>query len=363
MLEFIREKNSCWETIKNSNKPVVLYGMGNGADKILDWCEDNNVHISAVFASDEFVRGQSFRGFTVCKYRDVLEKYGKDILIVIAFASEIPEVLTAFKFLADEHEVIAPHLPLFNEEEMVNSSWLEKYAEKLEDVYSKLADDQSRKVFADILNYKLSGKIQYLFDCETARRKDLQTIFAFDNREIYLDLGAYNGDTVQEFLDLVSGSYQQIIAVEPDVKNYRKLSAMAESLDNIKVLQKGIWSEPQELGFSQNGGRQSTFMGNKKTVVEVDSIDNICAEQAVTYIKMDVEGAEKQALSGGSKTIAEYKPKMMIAAYHYDNDIFDLPQLIWQLNSDYKIYLRKHPYVPAWEINFLIKPKGHKVSN
>ena len=355
MLEFIREKSSCWEIIKNSNKPIVLYGMGNGADKILDWCEYNNVYISAVFASDEFVRGQIFRGFKVCKYSDVLEKYGKDILIVIAFASEIPDVLNIFKFLTDKHEVIAPHLPLYNEEDMVNSSWLEKYAEKLEEVYSKLADDQSRKVFADILNYKLSGKIQYLFDCETARKKDLQTIFTFDNKEIYLDLGAYNGDTLQEFLGLVSGSYRQIIAVEPDVKNHRKLTVMAESLDNIRILQKGIWSEPQELGFSQSGGRQSTFMGDKKTFVKVDSIDNICAGTPVTYIKMDVEGAEKQALDGGSKTITEYKPKMMIAAYHYDNDIFDLPQIIWKLNPDYKIYLRKHPYVPAWEINFLVK--------
>lgn len=355
MLDFIKEKVSCWERIKSSRKPIVLYGMGNGADKILDWCEANRVQVSTVFASDEFVRGQVFRGFTVCKYSDVLEKLGEDILVVIAFASEVPKVLEVFQSLAAKHEVLTPHLSLFAETDTVSWEWLEKYATQLQEVYDKLADNQSRKVFADILNYKISGKVQYLFDCATDRKEDLQTVFRFNDQEVYLDLGAYNGDTVQEFLTLVQGSYEHITAVEPDVKNCRKLTALAENLEKITVIQKGIWNEPQELGFSQSGGRQSTFMADKKAVVKVDSIDNICAGAAVSYIKMDVEGAEKQALAGGRKTIAEYKPKMMIAAYHYDNDIFALPQLLWQINPEYKIYLRKHPYVPAWEINFFVK--------
>ena len=73
----------------------------------------------------------------------------------------------------------------------------------------------------------------------------------------------------------------------------------------------------------------------------------------ISYIKMDVEGAEVQALAGGVRTITQYKPKLFVAAYHYDVDLFRLPQLIWQLVPDYKVYLRKHPYVPAWELNFI----------
>lgn len=180
MLDFIKEKVSCWERIKSSRKPVVLYGMGNGADKILDWCEANEVKISAVFASDEFVRGQVFRGFPVCKYSDVINRFGEDILIIIAFASEAPEVLHIFQSLAVKHEVLAPHMSLFAEEETVSEKWLKKYADQLQEVYLKMADDHSRNVFADILNYKISGKIQYLFDCETKRKEDLQSGFFFN---------------------------------------------------------------------------------------------------------------------------------------------------------------------------------------
>ena len=65
MLDFILEKQSVWELLSTTTKPVVLYGMGNGADKIIDWCEENQVRVQGVFASDEFVRGQQFRGFKV----------------------------------------------------------------------------------------------------------------------------------------------------------------------------------------------------------------------------------------------------------------------------------------------------------
>lgn len=357
MLDFIKERESVWDRLLHTDKPIVLYGMGNGADKILDWCDESGVKVSGIFASDEFARYQEFRGYTVCRYSDITEKFGSDILIVIAFASERAEVLAKFRELSEKHETLAPHLPLFaDEEETVSRAWLEKYAGSLEYVYSRLADERSRKVFADILNYKLSGKIDYLFDCTTQRRDDLQELFAFGSEETYLDLGAYTGDTVEEFLQLTAGKYRRIIALEPDRRNFAKLARYAAAISGeIMALQKGIWQEAGERGFSDDGGRQSTFMGRDKKTVPVASIDDLCRNEKVSYIKMDVEGAEARALAGGKHTVAAYKPKMLIAAYHYDKDIFTLPLMLWDMADDYKIYLRKHPYVPAWEINFFVR--------
>jgi hypothetical protein len=93
-------------------------------------------------------------------------------------------------------------------------------------------------------------------------------------------------------------------------------------------------------------------MAGQKNIIPVDTIDNICGDDPVTYIKMDVEGAEKEALNGGRIVISKYHPKILAAAYHYDADIFLLPLLLWQLVPEYKVYLRKHPYIPAWELNF-----------
>ena len=77
MLSFINESLSVWERLLQTTKPIVLYGMGNGADKIVDWCEANSVKIAGIFASDEFVRGQSFRGFTVERYADLKQRISR----------------------------------------------------------------------------------------------------------------------------------------------------------------------------------------------------------------------------------------------------------------------------------------------
>ncbi|WP_307761429.1 FkbM family methyltransferase [uncultured Phascolarctobacterium sp.] len=357
MLDFITEKEIVWQVLKNTSKPIVLYGMGNGADKILDWCEANGVKVHGVFASDEFVRGQQFRGFTVERYDAVKARLGNDLLIVIAFASERPEVLMRFAELDAEQQVIAPHLPLFDERETISFAWLAKYASELRRVYDNLADDWSRKVFADVLNYKLSGKLHYLFSCATKREEDLRALIKPGTDESYLDLGAYTGDTLEEWGRLTDWRWRLALAVEPDRRNCRKLRLLAERLAQqglpVEVYESGIWSEAGELSFSDSGGRQSTFVGAQKRTVPVTTIDEVAAGRPISYIKMDVEGAEAQAIAGGRGTIARYKPKIFMAAYHYDADIFRLPMLLWKLVPEYKIYLRKHPYVPAWELNFI----------
>ena len=192
-------------------------------------------------------------------------------------------------------------------------------------------------MFAASLNYKLSGKLHYLWQSETERLKDLQSIFSWSEEETYADLGAYNGDTIREFLQLTNNKYNRIFAAEPDRRNYKKLSAYLEAsgLSDIKIFERAIWKETAELSFSDSGGRQSTLLTGQR------------------HIKMDVEGAEMEALKGGKEQIKRNKPKLFIAAYHHDADIFLLPLFIWQLVPEYKVYLRKHPYVPAWELNFL----------
>ena len=81
-LENLLNVRDLWETLSYAQKPIFLYGMGDGADKILNVCESKNIKISGVFASDDFVRGQSFRGFTVKKYSDIKAEYN-DIIILI----------------------------------------------------------------------------------------------------------------------------------------------------------------------------------------------------------------------------------------------------------------------------------------
>ena len=392
MLPFIKEKNTVWEYLKTADKPVVLYGTGDGADKVLDRLADFGVPVSGIFASDEFVRGQQFRGFTVRKYSELM-KLQENVIVLIAFASELPEMLDRFYKLAQVHETYAPHVPVFDGDVAVTPEWIKKYEKELQTVYDKFADDVSRETFAAILNYKLSGKLLYLQACTTKREDDLKALFSFGEEETYVDLGAYNGDTVQEFLQLIRGHYKKIVAVEPDPKNFKKLTEYVQqnNLQNVSCLQAGVWSECGALELTGNGGRQSTFWKGKQETAKVSgeasltvqnrnsslpqqssvrkkvktqqisvvTVDSVLRNEHADYMKFDVEGVEKEALAGAAQHLMPdcdgKLPKLLIAAYHHDEDIFALPLLLWKMQPEYKIYLRKHPYVPAWEINIFAK--------
>lgn len=380
MLPFINEENTLWEYLKTAGQPVVLYGTGDGADKVLARLAETGVPVSGIFASDGFVRGQQFHGFTVRTYSELLALREK-VIVLIAFASELPDVLERFYKLASVHETYAPHVPVFSGEETVTAAWIKKYERELQTVYERLADAVSRETFASVLNYKLSGRLSYLQACTTNRAEDLRTIFSFGGEETYLDLGAYNGDTVQEFLQLTRGRYKKIVALEPDKKNFKKLTDFVRQneLKHITCLQAGVWNDCGSLELTGNGGRQSTFWEadrsgfatqplsqtcsmkkkTKKQQVTVVSVDAVLGNDRADYMKFDVEGVEKEALEGAAGHLVPdgngTLPKLLVAAYHHDEDLFALPMLLWKLQPEYKIYLRKHPYVPAWEINIFAK--------
>ena len=97
--------------------------------------------------------------------------------------------------------------------------------------------------------------------------------------------------------------------------------------------------------------RQDIDAAENGVETRVEAVDNIPCGNAATYIKADVEGADYETLLGMRKTIKSCKPKLNFAAYHRFEDIFRLPLFTHELNPDYKIYLRHHPYIPAWDTN------------
>ena len=103
-----------YEELKLSEKPVIIYGMGNGADKILAEFEKCGITVSGIAASDDFVRGQSFHGFTVQKVSDFEKKYGS-MIIIIAFGTCLPEVMERIFSLGERHIVLAADVPVYGD--------------------------------------------------------------------------------------------------------------------------------------------------------------------------------------------------------------------------------------------------------
>ena len=347
-----------WEYLAaQKEKSIVMYGMGNGADKILDVCERYGIEIADFSASDGFVRGHSFHGKTVLSYTEAKKKYGADKMIVLlSFASSLPSVLELIHKVADECELYAPDVPVCGGT-LFCREFYEKNKEKIAEARELFRDDKSKEIFDNVISYKLSGNIRYLCAAESEKDEVYRTLLSAENIETAIDAGAYNGDTARE-LSMYAPRLKKIFALEPDRRNFRKLSEYAEGETRFEVtpLKCAAWHETAVLSYDASGNRNAGLNTGAKKTVEVDAIaiDTLDAER-VDYIKYDVEGAEKEALLGSVNTIKAHKPALLVSAYHRSEDIFELPILLNALEPSYKLYLRRYPYIPAWDLNIIAR--------
>ena len=346
MFEDLLTTESSWEFLKNTPLPIAVYGTGNGADRVFEEFGRLGITVSAVVASDGFVRKRTFRGFQVKSIAELENEIG-DYVIALAFASPLTEVIENIKSLSLRHKVIMPSVPVY-ESDIFNKDFLKKHIDEIELAYSHLADEQSRKVFENIIRFQITGDLNYCFNCESGKDEAFEILNLGDN-ESFLDLGAYRGDTVEEFLKYTK-SYKKIVAVEPDTRTFKKLQINCESLENCITLNNAIWSENCVLTFDGNKGRGASAksQGEEKNAICVDYITEKYGD--FSYLNIDIEGAESEMLKGACLTLAN-RPKICMAVYHKSEDIFALVNKIKEINSDYKIYLRHHKHISFWDTN------------
>jgi FkbM family methyltransferase len=351
MVNDVLKMNSSWEELKSTSLPIVLYGTGNGADKVIDEFERLGIKLSGVTASDGFVRMRSFRGFEVKPFGFFEKEYG-DFIVIIGFGTNRDEVIDNIKSIRKRHRVLVPCVPVYGGE-IFNREFMEKHEKEFEAVYSMLADEKSKEVFEDFLKFELTGELDYLFNSETDKSEAFNNILSLGDNESYLDLGAYRGDTVDEFLKYTNSHYASITALEPNKKSFEKLKAHTLHLKNCNALNLGIYSSDCSLSFDNDFGRGSAAVLSESGQA-VTGVDLLSAElnTAFSYIKADVEGCEYEMLIGAENTLKNCKPKLNIAAYHRSGDIFRLPLLIKKTNPEYKMYIRHHRYIPCWDLNY-----------
>ncbi|MBQ8894285.1 MAG: FkbM family methyltransferase [Clostridia bacterium] len=341
-----------WKKLKTADKPIVLYGMGNGADRILDVMEARGIKVSGVFASDGFVRHQQFRGFTVGSYEELKDRFG-DMIVLVCFGTHRPEVLANIKRIMKEQEVYAPDVPVAGET-IFDEAFVKQHYFEFTKVYEMLSDEQSRLVYKNILRSKLTGEIPPLFECET-QPEEAWGLLGLSDEECYLDLGAFTGDTVQRFIDFTGGKYQKITAVEPDLKNFKKLLNNTEDLPNIRCFHGCADENSGERLYAMEGGRKSHVLQRGGIAIPSITVDDLLAGEPVSFIKMDVEGMEAAVLRGAAGSIRKCRPSLQVAAYHRSEDLFALPLLLESIQPGAKLYLRHFSCLPAWDTDFYFK--------
>lgn len=333
-----------WEYLKKTEKPIVLYGMGNGADKIVSVLKAKGIDFKGIFASSGFVRNKIVYGLPIESYSALKERFG-EMIVLLSFGTHRADVMENIKKIGEEQELYAPEVPVVGQG-LFDKEYYEENREEFEKIYSLLADEKSKETFRNIINYKISGKIDYLTECEADPLEPYESFLNNRGNETILDLGAYNGDTALEFSS-VFPDYSKIIAVEPDKKTFKKLLLNTENLQDIDCHNICVSDFTGKGLFLMNGGRNSLVGDGEET--DFTTVDDLVGKENITLIKMDVEGEEAKAIRGAKETVLKNKPRLIISAYHRTEDFLQLPKEVLGIRKDYKIYMRHFPSFPAWD--------------
>ena len=353
-------KSDMWDSLSSEKRPIVVYGMGNGADKLIRRFEKYGIEIADFFASDGFVRGHLFHGKRVKSFSEICEEY-KDFVIVLSFATRIDSVLSMLSEMDRTYDLYIPDMPVAGEDEYFDKDFYNSNYESILRAYERLSDEESRSCFAAVVNYKLYGKMKYLSNAYS-KTEELYSVLPLETISVMIDAGAYNGDTAREAKEYFP-NLRKVIAIEADKRNFKKLLKYSEAEEDVEIvaINAAVWNENGEGSFSSSGNRNSSVNSTSSFEHKEQEVRLICinsvTDEKIDYVKYDVEGAEREALLGSLEKVKKDRPSLLVSLYHRSRDIFDIINLLSDSLTDYDFKLRRLLCVPAWELDLLAAPK------
>ncbi len=347
------EMSTLLNHLKNKSGELILFGASKCGMDYFKLFQEQGIHIKYFADDNQQKQKELLFGLPVISLKEAVSKEG-----TIVIASYGPEkLLTRLRSISPEAAARAVLVDFYLYEGGLDYyRYFEDHYEQLNDVSSLLSDEKSNKVLTHLLQYKISRKRQLIEDI----REDpsLQyfdpSLIKTTPHEVFVDAGAYAGDTVEAFLKKADDKYDRIIALEPDDINFRKLVEKYGSRRNINCYPVGVAEKDGEVHFSASGDWTSSVDTEGDITIPVRSIDSLLDGSPVTFLKADIEGMEKEMLRGAEHSIRRYRPKIAIAVYHKKEDIFEIPLMLHKYNPEYKFYLRHYTEMPIDSVLYAI---------
>jgi FkbM family methyltransferase len=215
--------------------------------------------------------------------------------------------------------------------------------EKICKVYNLLYDNQSKQIYLDCMT-RLIAPYQFHYPYIESRIQYFHDAFTFSNKEVFIDAGMYDGRDTINFLEKVNHKYSAVYGFEADPENYMQTKDNLSQYSNIILYNAALGCHDGNCRFLSSYSstkRSNPHVGNDGDITVASmSGDNLLVP--ATFIKMDIEGSEIDALKGLRKTISMHKPKLAICIYHWQSDFWNIPLLIHEFNPAYKIAIYNH---------------------
>lgn len=337
------------QRMHENGKPLVLIGAGLLGQMTWDFLVRNGVTVDHVAINRQYIEpGMRFHHLPIVAIEEMV-KDSQRYNYIIAF-NITHETISSITYENAEEVLIFDH-GFFgvNTTEYFTPEFCEHHADAFNDFYHQLADERSRITMVAFINQRLCARRSYYREVYEPVHYFPEDIIRLVEHEIFVDCGAYNGDSIELFMQNLDkqnvGKPERIIGFEPDTENFEKMKANTQHLNFCQCVQKGVWNKESILHF-QSGEQSSSRVAreeSEETVsIQLCSIDDTLAGDKATFIKMDIEGAELKALEGAAETIKKYHPLLAISVYHKPDDLISIPQYIKSLYPEYSFFLRGH---------------------
>lgn len=328
---------------KNTANKICLYGTG----RFFEGYAKNIASFDYVCDSDPQKWGKVFDGKTCISPDQLQNEPGIVVFIMAANYKEIQESLNQ-KGIENYY---FGDLTLSVYDNKYDCEWFEKNEKDILDTLGIFEDDWSQKVYTNVICNRIAPQYaEFSFhDLEEPGEYFETGILKFGVNECFVDAGAFNGDSISAFIKAVSGQFEAIYGFEFDPINYRCMLENHQIISDkrIQLYQMGVSDCHKTMNIFQDGtGSHITNKGQK--IVELYALDDILMDKRVTFIKMDVEGSEIDALLGCKNILNTQYPKLAISAYHKLDHLWKVPKYIKSVNTNYKIYMRHHAVV-TWD--------------
>ncbi len=359
-----RERTEFDRLAAASSEVLVLFGAG-GLGRLIER-KLRSLGLRPVAFADNNARlwGQSVEGVPVLSPADAAARFGDSATFVIAVwgvgsKDRMAARVSQLKELGCRVVVLFPALfwkypELFLPYHVIDQPRkVQREAAAARAAYALWSDEFSRREYVAQLRWRLHGDFDAMAD-------PVQEPIYFPDfckvrgDETFVDCGAFDGDTVHAFLTATKSSFSRIFAFEPDPSSFRKLQGYVDALGpalarRIVTRQSAVGAAAGTVRFAADGTDGSAVTEGGRLDVECVALDEVLGNEAPSYIKMDIEGAELDALSGTRQLIGGRAPVLAICSYHRQPDLWRIPLLIRSCNPDYRFYLRPH-LVEGWDV-------------
>jgi FkbM family methyltransferase len=337
---------------------LVIFGAGGLGKKIVSGLQSLGKQPLAVTDNNSALWGSSIRGATVLSPQDAAAQFGDSAAFVVAIwpggfgdhlaaAHDQLQSLGCCKLVSftplfwRNPETFLPHFRI-----ALPSQLLPQQA-RIRQAFYAWSDDASRAAYLAHLQWIFGQPAHCDSRSEDPTYFD-KTLGNLAHDEVFIDCGAFNGDTLQVFMQASQNRFKRVVAFEPDQDNLAKLNDFVDQLpddlrEKIEIREFAVGARAERLRFSAGGGLLSRFDQDGAVEVQVVPLDEALKGVIPTFIKMDIEGAEPTAIEGARGAIQKHRPKLAICVYHEPEHLWSIPLLVRSLSESYRLFLRYYP--------------------